>query len=450
MKGEQMKKAFIILLLSLSLCIVLFTACDETCEHEFVEIKVVEPSCTNAGYTLNECSKCSLKIKTDIISEKGHSHTKEVFAPTCTKEGYTVYSCECGESYRSDFVSALGHSLEISTVAPTCTEQGYKLYSCSRCEEKFKSDFTEPLGHSLELSSTVAATCTEEGYKTYSCSVCDYGFASDYVEPTGHTLEVSVTPPTSFSPGRREYSCDCGYEILHNVYPTELYEGAYVDGTEILANGIDVSKWNGEINWEEIKAAGIDFVIIRAGFSSTVDPNFEKNYTAAKAAGLDVGCYYYSYATSAEEISEDADELLGWIAGKQFEYPIYLDLEDDSQADIDREILFDMCRTFIERLQENKYFCGLYVSYNWLYNLLNTSMTSTYFDVWIARYWDHTSVWNEEIMRTRTGLWQYSDSGEIGTHACEFDMNVAFKDYPSIIKEWGLNGFDAVRSSEQL
>lgn len=477
-----MKKSFLIILLilTLGLFVVFLSSCDEECDHKLLVLKTVESSCKSEGYTLNKCSKCSLQIKTDITPKKEHSPTKEVFSPTCTAMGYTTYSCECGETYNSDFVNALGHAFNASTVVPTCTEQGYKTYSCSRCEYKFTADFVSPTGHSLKVSETVLPTCTEEGYKTYSCSkceykftsdivspvghsieltltvsptcteegykhyscsACDYEYDSDYVEPTGHTFKSVTTPPTSFSPGKREYSCDCGYGFSDNIYPTELYNGAYVEGTEILANGIDISKWNGDINWNEIKEAGIDFVIIRAGYSSTIDPNFEENYVAAKAAGLDVGCYYYSYATSVEEMSEDADELLTWIAGKQFEYPIYLDLEDASQESIDREILFDMCRVFIEKLQANKYFCGLYVSYNWLYNLLNTSMTSTYFDVWIARYWDHTSVWDEEIMKTRTGMWQYTDSGEIGTHTCKFDMNVAFKDYPSIIKEWGLNGF---------
>lgn len=437
-----MKKIFLIVLFTLTalLSLPFLSSCHDECEHELLEVKTVEASCTAEGYTLNKCSKCSLQIKMDIVPKKEHTPSKEVFAPTCTEAGYTVYSCECGESYQSDFINPLGHALDISTVAPTCTAQGYKTYSCSRCEHKFTSDFTDPLGHSLQTS-TVLPTCTEQGYTSYSCSMCDYEFTSDYLAPIGHSLKNTLTPPTSFSPGKSEYSCDCGYEFEDNVYPTELYKGAYVQGVEILANGIDISKWNGEINWNEIKEAGIDFVIIKAGSSVGKDSKFEQNYAAAKAVGLDVGCYYYSYATSVSEMSRDADDFLSWISGKQFEYPVYLDLEDPSQESIDREILFDMCRTFIEKLQENKYFCGLYVNSNWLYNILNTGMTSTYFDVWIARYWDNTSVWQEDIMGTRTGLWQYTDSGEIGTNSCKFDMNVAFKDYPSIIKEWGLNGF---------
>lgn len=439
-----MKKSFLIILSAVATLssAVLFSSCSRECKHEFLTIKKVDVSCINEGYTLNKCSKCSLRIKTDIVSKKEHTRSKEIFSPNCTESGYTLYSCECGESYCSDFTNPLGHSFDVFTVLPTCTNQGYKVYSCSRCDHTFESDFVSPLGHSLSASSTVLPTCTEQGLTHYRCSECDYEFDSDYVKPTGHSFDsIITTPPTSFSPGKTECSCNCGYKFANNIYPTELHKGAYVDGSEILANGIDVSKWNGDINWREIKDSGIDFVIIRAGYSSVKDPKFEANYAAAKAAGLDVGCYYYSYATSVAQMSADADSFMALIAGKQFEYPVYLDLEDPSQQNIDREILFDMCRAFIEKLQSNKYFCGLYVNSNWLYNVLNTSMTSTYFDIWIARYWDNTSVWSEDIMGSRTGMWQYTDSGKIGSHNCNFDMNVAFKDYPSLIKEWGLNGF---------
>ena len=76
---------------------------------------------------------------------------------------------------------------------------------------------------------------------------------------------------------------------------------ASIAGQEIIAHGIDVSRWQGEIDFAAVKASGVDFVIIRIGYSSAIDINFEKNYAAARAAGLDIGAYFYSYAENTEE-----------------------------------------------------------------------------------------------------------------------------------------------------
>lgn len=388
--------ALLVLFFSLSAC-----SANDLCSHANAECTTVEASCNTEGYVLNKCPDCASEFKTNVIPPKGHTLKSHTVSSTCTEQGYTEYSCDCGYTYKADFTSPLGHSLALKLTAPTCTEQGY-------------TDF--------------------------NCSNCSYAFRAAYEKPLGHDLTSTRTAPTSFTAGTAEHFCDCGYEYTENIVPTELYKGAYVEGTEIVARGIDVSKWQETVNWEEIKAAGIDFVIIRAGYSTGKDPYFEENYAGAKAVGLDVGCYYYTYATSPEEILADAEEFLSFIEGKTFEYPVYLDIEDPSQDSIDKEVLFDMCRTFIERVQREGYFCGLYVSYNWLYNILNTDMTTRFFDVWLARWEYEETAWNVETMGERTGIWQYSDSGEIGTHTCKFDLNVAFKDYPTLIREWGLNG----------
>ena len=96
--------------------------------------------------------------------------------------------------------------------------------------------------------------------------------------------------------------------------------------------GIDVSKHQGVIDWSKVKT---DFAILRAGFgryASQKDPQFERNYAGAKAAGIPVGAYWYSYARSAEEAREEAKACLQVLQGKQFEFPIYFDIEDCSQS----------------------------------------------------------------------------------------------------------------------
>ena len=98
--------------------------------------------------------------------------------------------------------------------------------------------------------------------------------------------------------------------------------------------GIDVSQHQGNIDFGKVKAAGYDFVIIRAGYgkyASQKDPYFEQNYAGAKAAGLNVGAYWYSYADSTANAKLEAEACLQVIKGKTFEYPIYFDLEERSQ-----------------------------------------------------------------------------------------------------------------------
>ena len=101
-----------------------------------------------------------------------------------------------------------------------------------------------------------------------------------------------------------------------------------------MIRGIDVSKWQGNINFQKVKDSGISFVIIRAGYGklpSQKDKCFEENYCKAKASGLDVGVYWYSYAMSVDEAREEAKACLSVIKGKQFEFPVYFDLEEQKQ-----------------------------------------------------------------------------------------------------------------------
>ena len=101
--------------------------------------------------------------------------------------------------------------------------------------------------------------------------------------------------------------------------------------------GIDVSVHNGKIDWQKVRAAGIDFAILRAGYgrlASQRDNRFKENYAGAKAAGIPVGAYWYSYAMSEDEARLEADVFLSVIKGKQFEFPVYYDVEEKKQFDM--------------------------------------------------------------------------------------------------------------------
>ncbi len=436
-----MKKTVLTTFIIILLCTPILFACDKNCSHEDMSDTQIEPTCAQEGYILRKCGDCGLEYKCDFIPAKGHTLSASKFEPTCVAEGYTYYSCSCGYSYKSDFVSPIGHTLSTEVCEPACVAEGYTLYSCS-CGYSYKSDFTAPNGHTT-VQKTTAPTCTEEGYIEHSCIACDYSYKSDITAPTGHTLKKEVTRATSFSNGYTRYSCDCGHEYIADTILSEyIFHGAYVDNAGERAQGIDVSKWNGEIDWAEIKAAGIDFVIIRAGNSyNGKDPLFEAHYAGARAAGLDVGCYYYSYALSTESVLAEAEQMLEWIAGKKFEYPVYFDIEDPSQAVLAPELLTDICITFVEKLQSNGYFCGIYTSASWLSDILQSERLTPYIDIWLAHWSDTGEPIPPDTFYKHTGIWQYSCTGKIGTHTCNFDMNIAYKNYPKLIKDWGYNGY---------
>lgn len=385
------------------------------CLHQSFTSTVAQPSCTEQGHTLNECVECGYEYISAVTSPTGHTLKKLISPPSCSREGSTLYYCECGYSYISDRQPPLDHSLKCRTVAPTCTEQGYLLYECDACDYSFKSGFCEPIGHSFKAQ-RVLPTSTRAGYTTYTCE-CSYSYVGDY------------------------------------VYYSDILESAYTENTRVLQRGLDVSRWNHQIDpasgeylpldWQKIKSEGFDFVIIKAGSTkSGIEPTFERDYAGAKAAGLCVGAYFYTYSSDAEGILKDAKMLLTYLEGKQFEYPIYLDLEDPSLEGLGKNYLSNMCVTFLEELQRNGYYAGLYTNHTWLTGILDTAKMVTLFDIWYARY-PGTSLpaWNEEKYGKQLGLWQYTQSGVIDGIDGSFDLNYSYKDYAALMRKWGLNGY---------
>lgn len=466
--------------------------------HIFTE-NVVLPTCEKAGYTEYTC-QCGYSYISDQTSAKGHDFQKIVNAPECEKAGDTLYICRsCDYVYSSDSVKPLGHTFKTVVIPPTCTESGHTLYSCTECSFEYISDTVAPTGHKLSEEIT-PPTCLEDGSTLFSCSVCDYKFISDIVPkkdhafveevlrevnctepgeikyscecgetysaivaPEGHDFSRSVTMPTLSDMGFTEFSCkNCSFKYKGEYrFHSALFNGAYAENSEPLAVGIDVSQHNHQTNekdeflpidWTSIAKSGIDYVILKAGSTlrengtkGGVEVTFEEDYSAAREAGLDVGVYFYTYSRSVEEIRIDAYMLLSALDGKKFEYPIYLDLEDDSLRDLDKTLLSEMCVEFFTILQRAGYYTGLYVNHEWLNNVIDTSVALSKFDIWYARYNSEKSdVWNSEKFGDPLGMWQYTDSGVLDAFGDKaVDMNIAFKDYPSIIIEGGYNGYDS-------
>lgn len=206
---------------------------------------------------------------------------------------------------------------------------------------------------------------------------------------------------------------------------------------EPLMKGIDVSVHNGSIDWQKVKNAGIQFAILRAGYGrelSQKDARFEENYKNAKAAGTLVGAYWYSYAMSEDEARLEANVFLSVIKGKQFEMPVYFDLEEKKQFDLGKEKVSAIMRTFLERVESAGYFVGLYGSASSITTHTADDIKSRY-TIWMAHWTQQTNYSGSY------GIWQYSSEGKVNGISGNVDLDIAYVDFPAIIRNKRLNGF---------
>ncbi len=219
------------------------------------------------------------------------------------------------------------------------------------------------------------------------------------------------------------------------------YAGGMPGDGQIYAHGLDVSEWQaGAIDFNAVKSAGYDYVILRAGTTKRKDYNFEEFYTQAKAAGLNVGAYFYSYALTPEQSTADANTMLTWLAGKQFEYPIYFDYEDPSQESLSNDVAQAICLNFMDTIANAGYLSGMYTGY-YKSTVIPTATICQKYEIWIAHYKDYTYQTLSPSYSTRFGMYQYTDRNYVNGKG-PYDANVCFKDYPSIVKKYGFNGYN--------
>ena len=186
----------------------------------------------------------------------------------------------------------------------------------------------------------------------------------------------------------------------------------------ITRKGIDVSEHNGDIDWEKVKASGVDFVILRCGYgqdqTSQDDKKWLRNVEACEKLGIPYGVYIYSYATNTTKASSEADHVLRLIKGHKLSYPVYFDMEDTSTEKSD---LTAIAKTFCNKIQNAGYPVGVYASLSWW----NTKLTDTCFGNWyrwIASWSASKCNYNGNF-----ALWQYSENGAVSGISGNVDMN---------------------------
>lgn len=218
----------------------------------------------------------------------------------------------------------------------------------------------------------------------------------------------------------------------------------------MCVQGIDVSHWQGKIDFEKVKKENdIEFVILHAGYGKSAlqeDSNFQKNYYNAKKAKLNVGAYWVSYACDKKYVQSEAEAeaqaFMEVIKGKEFEYPVYLDLEQKAQFENGMDFCSDVVKYFCNALEKNRYFAGLYMSCSQLQEYIDPKTAKRY-SLWIAEY-------NAKCSYSKPyGIWQKSNTGKVKGISGDVDLDECHVNFPDIIKRNGLNGFGDVRTDTQ-
>ena len=339
------------------------------------------------------------------------------------------FKCKCGQP----------HDYELSDKLVSMLEQLYEKLNCSkiivtsgyRCTKHDKT--VGGSGTGQHTKGTAADICCygQDGKpissKVVCCTAQDLGFEG-IANITSEYIYTHVDVRTGYR--------WLGDETVNNNTVTDdFYKYFGISKTDKpLSNGIDLSCHNGSIDWTKVKA---DFVILRAGYgkeTNQVDSRFEEYYSNAKAHGIPVGAYWYSYAMNEDEAIQEADVFISTIKGKQFEYPVFYDVEESKQFELGKEKLSAIIRAFLERVEAAGYFVGLYGSASFLTTHTADDIKRKY-AIWLAHWCDSTNY------SGAYGIWQHSCKGKVDGISGDVDLDKCYVDYPERIKAKGLNGF---------
>ena len=207
--------------------------------------------------------------------------------------------------------------------------------------------------------------------------------------------------------------------------------------------GIDVSAWQGDIDWSVVKNS-IDFAIIRAGYGkNNIDKKAEQNVKDCEDNNIPFGLYWFSYAYTVEMARKEAQHLLQFVEGHTPLFPLYFDFEYDSVeyakkngAIITNNLLCEMATAFCKELESVGYYAGIYANTDYVKRMFGEDIFKTY-DLWYAR-------WDVSEPGRSVNLWQNSSTGKVNGISGNVDTNIAFVDFPALIKDAGLNGCKAV------
>lgn len=200
--------------------------------------------------------------------------------------------------------------------------------------------------------------------------------------------------------------------------------------------GADISAWQDKIsvaNFKKAKASGIDYVLLRVGYTGssskkpTIDSVFEHNYANAISAGLLVGVYYYSLATTTAKAQTEAEFVIKHLKGKKITYPVYIDMEDNTyQGKCSKSTLASVCNAFCKSIKNAGYIPGVYASLSWFNSKIGT-ITAEH-TKWVAQYYKKCQY------KGAYDMWQYTSSENVPGIAKNTDVSWCYKDFSKVTK----------------
>lgn len=194
--------------------------------------------------------------------------------------------------------------------------------------------------------------------------------------------------------------------------------------------GIDVSEFQGKIDWEKVKNDGIEFAILRCGygmdFSNQDDVEYERNANECERLGIPYGVYLMSYANTVEKARSEAKHVLRLIEGRKISLGVWYDIEDNGTSGaINKETLTNIINTFCNTIKNAGHRVGVYANLNWLENKIEKTIKDNY-DIWVAQYYSKCEYEGKYIM------WQHTSSGKVNGISTNVDMNILYEDLPVI------------------
>ena len=194
--------------------------------------------------------------------------------------------------------------------------------------------------------------------------------------------------------------------------------------------GIDVSEFQGKIDWEKVKNSGVEFAILRCGygmdFSNQDDVEYERNANECERLGIPYGVYLMSYANTVEKARSEAKHVLRLIEGRKISLGVWYDIEDNGTSGaINKETLTNIINTFCNTIKNAGHRVGVYANLNWLENKIEKTIKDNY-DIWVAQYYSKCEYEGKYIM------WQHTSSGKVNGISTNVDMNILYEDLPVI------------------
>ena len=343
------------------------------------------------------------------------------------------FRCQCGQPHETLIASELIDKLEALYTALNCSKiivtSGY------RCPNHDKAVGGTSSGQHTKGTAADVCCYGQDGQpissKTVCCKAQDLGFGGIANITSSYQYTHLDVRTSGKWYGDEIHGNGTVTDDFYKYFGIEKAESK----TKNILKGIDVSYAQGVIAWEKVKASGlVDFAILRAGYgreTTQVDTQFERNYAVCKRLGIPVGVYWYSYATTAAEAEQEAKVCLQIIQGKQFEYPVAFDIEEARclpQADA-------ISTTFCTALENAGYYTAIYTFKSALESNFSAAVKNRY-DIFLS----HIGVQQTDYAGSY-GLWQYSWTGCIPGISGDVDLDYAYKDYPTMIQNAGLNGF---------